>query len=911
MTSRIVLLALSFALAVPTSVLAAPPNDDCAAATVIKSLPFKRTIAVEGATDDVGQPEPSCGVGATVWFRYSARADVSLELETRDGGEGLAVFRGECGALTELACGDDTPTGAASGHLVVQLRKGDTIHVASRTRGRIGETLSIAARKSDPRYRPAEQVAEIVRSLDPSPYGGSQGTLLAAVAQTEKLTAFAQETEGVFVDVGGVLTTIAHSGAPAPGGGTFGTFSAPGTTANAVYFGSNIEGDGPLHSVIFRWNGTSLERHLGPGDPGPGDTVLTSVARRVAVTPSGTIAFVGRLDGTTSAKLMRFDGATVTIMAEAGAATACGRPIRAFESATAINAAGAIAFIASLQNSDRGLFLTDGVTLTTIACEDAATPLGGTFRDFREPPAINALGEVFFTTVNEDVSTEAIWKYAGGATTVVATRGMVLATGETITRLPRSTALAVNAPGDVVFVADLGSPRHRTIAQRKAAALLPSAVVTEDEACPLGGTFDEIDAEPALSGAGEIVFSGRCSGGAALFRKPDGEAPVVVASTASATPLGTGFGFEFPAIDAAGTRVSAIGARRTLQRLGCDGKGCTAPVGILPAGAPIANEPGRSLGAIDVATLAGDADTIAFFGSTVGPTRRAAVLRLEDGVLTAIASTGDPLPGGVGTFATIPFGQLFGFLADVGVGKDAVVFTATVDHPTADGGIFASTPEGLVTVALTGDPAPRGGTYEILDAAVARGRSILFLAGTEGPTCVFAAKGIGKKIAAVACEEDPLPPPLDGTIISLLSAPTGTATDLYVVAHVTPGDVECLLRFRNGKASPVRCQEHASPGGGFYTDLVAREIGPTTGVDGKGLVFATYNDATGNLTLLARRRDALVSALESDATPAPASGGVFFEDFDPSAGVAGKSIVTTASVVGGSASSALIKVTLP
>ena len=915
MTAPFAVLALFALLLAPSVVAAAPPNDECAAATVIKSLPFTRTLAVEGATEDPAAPEPSCGfTDPMVWFAYTARTDVSLELETTGDSSGVAVYRGDCETLTALACNDDTPTNAAQGHLAVMLRKGDTIRIAALTRGRVGQSLTMAVRKSAPRYRAPKSVAEILRSLDPSAYGGSQGTLRTAVAQTEKLTAFAQTTEGIFLDVGGTLTTVTHSGAPAPDGGTFGTFSRPVVTTNAVYFGAGIEGDGPIRGGIFRWNGTSLAPHLQAGDPGPAGSVLSSVARGIAVSPSETLAFVGRTEGDPNAKLMRYDGATVAVMAERGAATACGQTLRTFDSATAINAAGTIAFVATLQNSDKGLFVTDGVTLTTIACGDAATPLGGTFRDFRVPPAINDLGEVYFTTVNDDVSTEAIWRYAAGVTTAVATRGMVLATGEAVTRLPRTQTLATDPLGNVAFIADLTGGR-RAVVRREALAPLPSAIVKEDDACPLGGTFDGLDAELALSAGGELVFSGRCSGGAGAFRKPVAAPPTVIVTDAAETALGSGFGFERVAVDAAGTRTVAVGARTTLQSLRCDAKGCAAPVGVLPAGASIANAPGRALGAIDTPTLAGNAHTLAFFGSTVGATRRDGVLQLKDGELTAVASVGDPLPGGIGTFAAIPAPRLEGSVADVGVGKNGLAFTASLDHPTAQSGIFATTPDGLVTVALAGDPAARGGTYEEFDAAVARGRSIMFVAETDETTCVFAAKAVGKAIAAVACEDDPLPPPFDGTISRFVTAPTGTATDLYVVAELSAGLRQCLLRYRNGRAHPVRCRDDVFPRGEFYGVFTDRDIEPAAGVDGKGLVFAARADISGSpaghLTLFTSRPGVLVPALVADVTPAPASGGTFFEDFDPSAGVAGKSFLTTATIVGGTASSALIEVTLP
>lgn len=282
--ARTVLLLLGWLVCRPSFVAAAPPNDECTAATVIKRLPSTRTLVVDGAIANDSDPLSSCGVGdANVWYVYTARADVHLELDATAStySAAISVYGGECATPTERACSDRSADGGP-GHLIVAVRKGETVRIALTTFSDPGSTLKLVARKSDPRYVAPKQVAEIVRSSDASPYGGSQGALITAVAESEKSTVFMQDTGGIFADVGGTLTTIAYSGAPTPVGGTFATFAPPAVSATDVYFLAELDG-APVTEAIFRWNGTTVQPFLVPGSPGPAGTTLRDFGTRLAV----------------------------------------------------------------------------------------------------------------------------------------------------------------------------------------------------------------------------------------------------------------------------------------------------------------------------------------------------------------------------------------------------------------------------------------------------------------------------------------------------------------------------------------------------------------------------------------------------------------------------------------------------
>jgi hypothetical protein len=123
---------------------AQPANDQCAAATVIPSLPFTAALDIAGATADAGALDLSCyfqlpdATNPSVWYRFTAPAAVSLDIDTfgSDHDTVVAVHEGACGAFTDLrACNDDDPADDAFlpvSRTFVTLAQGETVHIEVR-----------------------------------------------------------------------------------------------------------------------------------------------------------------------------------------------------------------------------------------------------------------------------------------------------------------------------------------------------------------------------------------------------------------------------------------------------------------------------------------------------------------------------------------------------------------------------------------------------------------------------------------------------------------------------------------------------------------------------------------------------------------------------------------------------------
>jgi hypothetical protein len=920
MLVRVLRSTLLVLLSVPT-LAAAQTNDECSGATPIKRLPSTRTLAVDFATPGATDPSSSCiGTNANVWYTYTARSDVSLELDANGSSyrAGIAVFTGECGALTEIGCSDRSIDGGP-GHLIVPLTKGQTVRIAVTTDGGTAdETLTLAARKSIPRYRPVEGLTEILRSSDPSAYGGSQGLFGAVVAQTDKTTAFVQTTDAIVVDVGGALTTVAHGGSPSPVGGNFSVLGAPVVSATDVYFRASVDG-GSVAAGIFKWNGTAVTPYLVLGAPGPGSAAITRITGSLAVSPSGVLVFTGRTAGSNLAKILRYDGVDVTVLATVNDA-ACGETIRSFGSALALDDTGTrAAFFANVRNVGDAVLTADANGISAIACQDAATPLGSTYRGLGNRPAVNALGEVYFTGTLDDApfkGREVLWVWTSGVTTAVATPTSTLATGETIKRILANQRLATNTAGDVVFYATL-QDGGSALVYRPHLAALPSTALHTGDPCP-GGTVSGFGDELDLSDAGDLAFDGTCAGRSSAMRKPAAGAATIVASTATATAIGTGFDFGVLAIDSGGTRIATRGFRTTLQSLACAKDGCGPAVGLVDPSTPLANAPGRVAGVLDVRSLVGGDKTLAVIAQTEGGASRQTILRLEKGTLDAVASQDDPLPGGVGTFESFFWENTFltPTPLTIGVGTGVVAFhTLVANHPTASQGLFAATAKGLSIIALDGDPAPRGDTFEDFSEPSVAGKSIIFAAATESAdVCLFATPAAGKAIVAVACPGDRVPGPAGGTIEEFVAPPVGAASDLYVLADVIQDrQRRCLLRYERGKPSVVRCADDVFLGGATFESFNdGSGLGMRMDAKAKTLVVhAFFVDGPDFGSLLALRDDTFDVVVEPGTTPAPSSGGTLSSVVSISPSSSGKTVAFASEIDNGAVVSALLRAQLP
>ncbi len=173
--------------------------------------------------------------------------------------------------------------------------------------------------------------------------------------------AYPRPRQGIFVWSDGNIVSIAQTGDPAPGGGTFyipgPTFPRPYVPSlNAmgqIVFGARLSSP-TGNSAVFLYSADGLRRIAGPGDPAPG---------------GGTFVWA--------------------------------------RSAT-LNDLGEVAFAASLNPSGSGAYLVSQGTMNKIVATGDPAPTGGTFSQL-DATKINSRSQIAFQASTDQFSTNAVY----------------------------------------------------------------------------------------------------------------------------------------------------------------------------------------------------------------------------------------------------------------------------------------------------------------------------------------------------------------------------------------------------------------------------------------------------------------------------------------------------------------------
>ena len=105
-------------------------NDQCNGALVISGMVFTNAQYTTNATS-LGDPVPDCipGFGNGVWYQFTPVFNGQVVVDTfgSDFDTGLALYTGTCGALTEVACNDDT--GGLTSQISTSVSAGTTYYI--------------------------------------------------------------------------------------------------------------------------------------------------------------------------------------------------------------------------------------------------------------------------------------------------------------------------------------------------------------------------------------------------------------------------------------------------------------------------------------------------------------------------------------------------------------------------------------------------------------------------------------------------------------------------------------------------------------------------------------------------------------------------------------------------------------
>jgi hypothetical protein len=359
-----------------------------------------------------------------------------------------------------------------------------------------------------------------------------------------------------------------------------------------------------------------------------------------------------------------------------------------------VNARGDVAFFASLSRgaSDEGIFLQRAGRIIAVAREGDRVAGVGRLSGFgKHPtPALNDAGSIAFAAaVAGGRAVEGIFTWSAGRLRAVATTGTP-APGLPSSVLAGVDTPAINARGDVVFLATIRRGRESIEAILASSSGVLRKVVAQGDPAPAGGVFAAFG-PPAVNARGSVAFAAVVEGKAVpggIF-VASGDRLQMVVGAGEDTPIGGIFAkfseriglndagliafhgmLKFAPVEAA-IFVAEDGRTRAFSRLGdnAPGGGTIAHFGLWPAV--------ESGGAI------------AFAASIEGGPAPVAILLADGARLTQVVAVGDTLPGGdrIASLTLYPV---------VSVGPGGHVTFAVAPTATGEG------PEGL----FTAQPAP-------------------------------------------------------------------------------------------------------------------------------------------------------------------------------------------------------------
>jgi len=915
---RSLTVALLACVLLPTVTRAMPVNDNCGNATPIVALPFADSDDTTLATNQPGEPLPSCAAGAvgnSVWYTYTApggSADTTLDIDATGTAYSavLAVYDGPCVGLVERACYVD-PSGSDS-RVPVTIPAGTTVRIQVSAESGGGGPLVLEARLAPYAVTEAAAMQTVATSATLTPLSTSVGEIGRPTALTSRKIAFAATHQGIFNEIGGVITKIVATGDPTPIGGTFRTFGPPAVQIANVggAFYATVDGVPGVTQGIFSFAGLAIATVAVQGDPAPTGGTFIRFLRTVAINFNRDVVFGADVTtGTATTGIFGLPaGGVIGALVLDSDPNPCGGTFNGFagsEGGLDINIAGDVAFRAD-GSPDDGFFVRSGSVTSAVACGGAPAPGFplATYDDLGEHIRISDASQVVFQA-ELDTGLQVVYAGPPGAVAAIAETGMVAVGGEVLGEIPEEILPGLNNAGDVAF-------RTEVVGAGNAVGLVPAGgslaiVVAPLSSCGAGGIIRGIENQISMGQGGLFDVQVSCTSTAGIMQFAPGGAISKVAFHLDTTTVGSGFSFDRAEIDAGSDSVFR-GTRTAVYGVGCTANFCTPPVVVARAGETLlgALVNNTTVSAVLTDTIGGARRPV-FTVSTLGSGSGKAITVARRGGMRKVVEEGDALPGGAGgTFGRLasrdPFSGKPWRPAGSG-GRGA--FTAETDGVPFDRGVFAFRRNTVRGIVASGEPSPDGGVYEEFSSPAVSGRRVVFAAETSLGECVLVTKRPGV-IDKVACLGDAMPVAIGGTIGDILSPPTIDRKTVTFHVEVSGGNAsKCLLAAKGVLPATLEaliCDGDPQPLGGTLSTF-----GGEPQSERNALAF-TATDLNSVRSVYALRKGVL-ARVAADGGSAP-SGGTFRVD-DRLFSIRKKSVVFRSFLTGGPADQGLYVGFLP
>ena len=656
--------------------------------------------------------------------------------------------------------------------------------------------------------------------------------------------------EGIYTNVGGVLTLVANQSTAVPdgGGGTFTDFRDPVSPADGkvAFFGEGGTGETGIYSDAGGMLELVADENTTVPDGGGGNFV--SFGGPVSL-GGGAVAFIGRgnaglrgIYSNATGSLARVAD-TTTVVPSGGGGT-----FTLFEQLVSLGG-GDVAFIGEGGTGQEGIYNNIGGGVTLVANLDSLIP-GGGGETFGRISAIASLGggEVVFLGFDDSNDVLGIYNNAGGM-------GMLALVADLSTLVPGGggrTFTDYEVPvsiggGDIAFRGFDGS-RQEGIYSHIGGML--ATVVDLNTVVPEGGgeTFTDIS-DPVSLGDGEVAFRGEGGSGIRGIYTNAGGVLSLVANFNTVVPEGGGGTFE-----SFGSPVSLGNGQVAFSASGGSGEeGIYTNVGgmlnlVANLNTPVPEGGGGTFEFFrDPVSLGGG--EVAFKG--FGGTAEEGIYTNVGGMLNLVANLNTMVPEGGGD----PFEEL---INPVSLGGGEVAFIGL--GGSGQEGIYTNVGGMLNLVANLNTMVPEGGggTFEFFDediASIGGGEMAFRASGGTGNNGIYT--NVGGSLNLVA-DQNTIVPGGGGGAFTRFEDPISIGGGKVAFVADDDLDDEGVYTNKGGEVAVVADQNSMFPGGGV---TIFSEFGDLVSLGGGDIAFIVlgnfdedgiYNALldTGSLTII-------------------------------------------------------------
>jgi hypothetical protein len=549
---------------------------------------------------------------------------------------------------------------------------------------------------------------------------------------------------GLILKSGDQIIPVAGPGDPAPGGGTFFSFtmpslgaqgqiaftavvSLPGTVASRAFLYSNgsisqllpngmVADTGELvfpASATFARNGdmvitdstvqtfatyllsnNTLTRVMGPGDESPENGDVIAVILGATLNSSKQVVITAETFGATQAMFL-WSAGTVTEIIDTSTFMADGVRPSFFENPS-INDSGEVVFsLSSSSSADSGIYTFSNGQLSLLVPEFTALPDGSEL-EMAFTTSVNNAGQIAFSALTTAATNNnGVFLFANGQITNVALTGQAAPDGG-IFRQGVEAGGAINSSGQVLFI---GAGSQHGIALYLFSANQLSRVIGQGDPIPRQPTFVFPTTTAIAAGDVLLISDTTFPGGAGAYTatargNPRGRTRLVVHEGES---IGADGVIDFllgSSMNQSGEVIAGVGTSNALAALLSDDKTSLQVVADGAAGSAV--EPTDNTQAIN------NVGEIAFIGFAPA-TQTAGVFLNSGGQTSLLLDAATPLPDGSVISSNIPNLSLNSL--------DQIAFMAQPSSGPI--GIFVAANGAITPLAIDGAPAPGGGNFQL------------------------------------------------------------------------------------------------------------------------------------------------------------------------------------------------------